>query len=110
MKDRNPFAPYPDDSFELLRGAISVLDGAEPTKDQRGAVRDAIEILDRLIKLMGNQSHDSYPAGSRTRISAARVALNSISIDHREFARSREALKAILRDWTDFWQDGESKG
>ena len=110
MKDRHPLAPYPDASFELLRGAINVLDGAEPTKDQRGAARDAIEILDRLIKLMGNQSHDSYPAGSRTRISAARVALNLISIDHREFAGAREALKAALRDWNDFWRDEESEG
>ena len=110
MKPRHPFAPVPHGSFALLGGASNVLDGAEPTKDQRGAVRDAIEILDRLIKLMGNQSHDSYPSGSRARISAARVSLNLISIDHREFASSREALKAALRDWTDFWRDEESEG
>ena len=110
MKPRNLVAPYPGDSFELLQRAITVLAGAEPTKDHRGAIRDAIGILDPLLKLMGNQSHDSFPPGSRNRISAARVSLNSVSMDHRELATARDTLKAVLRDWTDFWRDEELEG
>ncbi len=100
-----PGAPPPVESFLLLREAIDILEGTEPTKDQRGEIHRAIELLNRLIKLMRNHdTNDSYPTGSLRRIAEARHALNIISRDHREFTGARKALKAVLSDWDDLWQ------
>ncbi len=96
-------APYPPRSLELLQEAIDVLDGAEPTMDQRGEARDAIMVIDRLTKLMQNHDAGSYPMGSRGRIFYARDMLNTISLDHGASIRAREALNALLRQWCVFW-------
>ncbi len=102
-------APPPVESFQLLREAIDILEGTEPTKNQRGEIHSAIELLNQLIKLMRNHDRKSYPTGSRRRIGEARHALNIISRDHREFTAARKALKAVLRDWEDFWQAEKMK-
>ena len=102
-----PGAPPPVESFLLLREAIDSLDGTEPRKDQRGEIHRAIELLNRLIKLMRNRDTNSYPTGSRRRIAEARHALNIISRDHSEFTGARKALKVVLRDWDDFWRAEE---
>ncbi len=93
--------------FQLLREAIDILDGSEPTKDQRGEIHRAIELLNRLIKLMRNRDTNSYPTGSLGRITEARHALNIISHDHSEFIGARKALKAVLCDWDVFWLELE---
>ncbi len=105
-----PEALLPVTSFRLLREAIDILEGTEPTKDQRGEIHRAIELLNRLIKLMRNRDTNSYPTGSLGRITEARHALNIISRDHREFTGARKALKTVLRDWDDFWQAVELEG
>ncbi len=104
-----PGAAPPVTSFRLLREAIDILEGTEPTKDQRGEIHRAIELLNRLIKLMRNHdpNDDSYPKGSLRRIAEARHALNIISHDHSEFIGARKALKAVLCDWDDFWLELE---
>ena len=102
-----PGAPPPVESFQFLREAIDILEGTEPTKDQRGEIHRAIELLNRLIKLMRNRDTNSYPTGSRRRIAEARHALNIISRDHSEFTGARKALKVVLRDWDNFWQAEE---
>ncbi len=105
-----PGAPPPVESFLLLREAIDILEGTEPTKDQRGEIHRAIELLNRLIKLMRNRDTNSYPTGSLGRITEARHALNIISRDHSEFTGARKALKAVLGDWDDFWRAVELEG
>ncbi len=106
-KRARPEAPLPVTSFRLLREAIDILEGTEPTKDQRREIHRAIELLNRLIKLMRNHDTNSYPKGSRRRIAEARHALNIISRDHSEFTGARKALKVVLRDWDDFWRAEE---
>ncbi len=93
----------PERSLELLQEAIDVLDGAEPTKDQRGKARNAIVLIDRLTRLMQNCDAGSYPMGSRGRIFYARDMLNPISLDHGGFTGAREALNVLLRQWCVFW-------
>ncbi len=97
-----PAAAPPVTSFRLLREAIDILEGTEPTKDQRGEIHRAIELLNRLIKLMRNHATNSYPTGSLRRIAEARHSLNIISRDHSEFTGARKSLKAVLRDWDNF--------
>ncbi len=95
--------PCPPRSLELLQEAIDVLDGAEPTMDQRGEARDAIVAIDQLTKLMQNHDAGSYPIGSRGKIFYARDMLNTISLDHRGFTDASEALNTLLRQWCVFW-------
>ncbi len=105
-----PAAAPPVESFQFLREAIDILEETEPTKDQRREIHRAIELLNRLIKLMRNHATNSYPTGSLRRIAEARHSLNIISRDHREFTGARKALKVVLRDWDDFWQAVELEG
>ena len=85
-------------------------DGAEPTKEHREEIQGVIVLLDRLTKLMQKHGVGSYPTGSLGPIADARGTLNMISLDHSEFAGAKEALKAVLRDWDDFWRDEELEG
>jgi len=87
--------------LELLQEAIDVLDGAEPTQDQRDEAREAIVVIDRLTNLMQNHDAASYPLGSRGRIFYARDMLNTISLDHTIGAR--QSLDTLLRQWCVFW-------
>ena len=108
MTHRNPAAPYPEELFRFLRDAVGILDGAEPTKDQRDEIQGVIVLLDRLTQLMQKADPGfSYPMGSRRRIVEARDTLDTISLDHSGFASAKEVLKAVLRDWDDFWRDPE---
>ena len=110
-KRGRPGAPPSGTLFQFLREAIDILEGTEPTKDQRGEIHRAIELLNRLIKLMRNEdTNDSYPKGSLRRIAEARHALNIISRGHSEFTGARKALKAVLGDWDDFWRAVELEG
>ena len=110
MNSRHPAAPYPEESFDCLRDAVGILDGAEPTKEHREEIQGVIVLLDRLTKLMQNYGAGSYPTGSLGRIADARGTLNTISLDHSGLAGAKEALKAVLRDWDDFWRDEELEG
>ena len=108
MTHRNPAAPYPEELFRILRDAVGILDAAEPTKDQRDEIQGVIVLLDRLTQLMQKADPGfSYPMGSRRRIVEARDTLDTISLDHSGFASAKEVLKAVLRDWDDFWRDPE---
>ncbi len=107
MTHRNPTAPYPEESFELLQEAIDSLDGIEATKDQRAEIQGVIEVLDRLTNLMQNYDPASYPADSVGRIKDAREALNESVVDHSLIAAVQRILKAILRYWDDFWREPE---
>ena len=95
--------PCPETSLELLQEAIDVLDGAEPTQDQRDEAREAIVVIDRLTKLMQNHDAASYPLGSRGRIFYARDMLNTISLDHSASIGAKDSLDALLRQWCVFW-------
>ena len=107
MTHRNPAAPYPEDSFELLQEAIDILDGIEATKDQREEIQGVIELLDRLTHLMQNYDPGSYPADSVGRIKDAREALNESVADHSLIPGAQRILKAVLGDWDDFWEEPE---
>ena len=100
-----------DESVELLKRAIDILDGIDATKDNGGEVRGAIDLLDRLHKLvLKNPDTNWYPAGSVRRINDARKALNESADDHSLIAGAQRILKAVLRDWTDFWGEEELEG
>ena len=87
---------------------LSVFSMGQSTKDQRDEIQGVIVLLDRLTQLMQKADPGfSYPMGSRRRIVEARDTLNTISLDHSGFASAKEVLKAVLRDWDDFWRDPE---
>ena len=92
-----------NESVELLQEAIAILDGIDvATKDNRGEMRRAIGVLDRLITLMEkNEGTALYPAGLVGRIREAREALNDSGGDHGLIAGAQRILKAVLHDWED---------
>ena len=107
MTHRNPAAPYPQELFGLLLDADDLLDGIEARKDQREEIQGVIVLLDRLTNLMQNYDPASYPADSVGRIKDAREALNESVVDHSLIAAVQRILKAVLRDWDDFWREPE---
>ncbi len=107
MTHRNPAAPYPQESFGLLLDADDLLDGIEPTRDQREEIQGVIVLLDRLTDLMQNYDPGSYPADSVGRIKDAREALNKSLDDHDLIAGAQRILKAVLHEWDDFWREPE---
>jgi hypothetical protein len=107
MTHRNPAAPYPEESFELLQEAIDILDGIEATKDQREEIQGVMELLDRLTNLMLNYDPGSFPADSVGRIKDARGVLNESVVDHNLIAGAQTTLKVVLRHWDDLWREPE---
>ena len=99
-----------NESVEFLQEAIAILDGIDvATKDNRGATRRAIGVLDRLIPLMEkNQGTALYPAGLVGRIREAREALNESAADHDLVAGAQRILKAVLLDWNSSQEQGGS--
>ena len=102
---RRRVSQVPEEAFVLLKQIVSELHEAEPTKDDLPRVRHVfLKLLDELAELMLELEEDSCPPSLRNRVIRARDALNETSLDGSEFAAARGTLRAIVRDWQEFFE------
>ena len=94
----NAVTPRPRVAFGLLNVLLERLGGLLGTEDEREAIREALGVLDELIKAVNEGDLSAFPSRTAQALANARWALNAGYVPE-----TRVKAHIILLRWEEFW-------